>query len=105
VVEFSGGAGEAVLAQVLELLRAEVEDGTLVGGLGGGGVGGPAGSEVEGEVGEDLPVVLHEVLLNVVAGADLAGLEVDLEGVDLAEQEAGEGRAGVGDSLLVGAGG
>ena len=42
----------------------------------------------------------------MVAGADLAGLEIDLEGVDLAEEEAGEGVAAVGDALLVvGAGG
>ena len=52
-----------------------------------------------------LPVVLHEVLLDVVAGTDLAVLQVDLEGVDLAEQEAGDGVAAVGDALLVGAGG
>ena len=38
-------------------------------------------------------VVLEEVLLDVVAGAELGGLEVDGEGVDLAEEEAGDGVA------------
>ena len=104
-VELAGAAGVAVDAEVIELLGGEVEDGALVGLFGGGEVEGLTGAEVEGEAAGDAPIILNEVLLDLVAGADLAGLEVDLEGVDLAEEEAGDGVAAVGDALLVGSGG
>ena len=66
---------------------------------------GPAGADVGGEAVGELPVVLGEVLFDVVAGTDSVFLEVDLEGVDLAEEKAGDGVAAVGDALLIGAGG
>ena len=77
------------------MLGGEIEDGALIVLLGGGEVQGPACADVEGEAVGDAPVVLHEVLLDVVARADLAGLEIDREGVDLAEKEAGDGVAAV----------
>ena len=53
----------------------------------------PAGADVEGEALGGAPVVLHEVFLNVVARTEDGGLEVDGEGIDLPEQEAGKGVA------------
>ena len=94
-------AGVAVDTEIVELLGGEVEDGALVCLFDGGEVEGVAGAEVEGETVGDLPVILEEVLLDLVAGADLAGLEIDLEGIDLAEKKTCDGVAAVGDPLLI----
>ena len=101
----AGGPGVAIYTCVVKLLRGEVEDGTLVVFFGGREVEGVAGTDVEGELIGGAEVILEEVLLDVVAGAELGGLEVDGEGIDLAEEKAGDGVAGAGDALLVGAGG
>ena len=101
----ASAAGVAVDAEVVKLLGGEVEDGSLIGLFDGGEVEGVACSQVEGEAAGDAPVILKEVFLDLVAWADLAGLEVDLEGVDLAEEEAGDSVAAVGNALLVGSGG
>src|SRR6185503_1208158 len=66
---------------------------------------GPARADVEGKLGKDAPVVLNEIFFDVIAGTNFAALEIDLEGIDLAEKEAGEGVAGAGDALLVSSGG
>ena len=67
VVEGTGGFGVAVDPRVVELLGGKVEDGSLVVPFGRGGVEAPAGSYVEGEAFVDAPVVLGEVLLDVIA--------------------------------------
>ncbi len=66
---------------------------------------GPACADIEGQIVGDTPVVFCEVLLDVVAGTELGCLQVDLESVDLAEQEAGDGVAAAGDALLIRASG
>ena len=66
---------------------------------------GLACANVGGEAVGDLPVVLREIFFDVIAGADLAFLQVDRKGVDLAEEKTGDGVAAVGDTLLVGSGG
>ena len=104
-VQFAGAAGVSVLAEIVELLGLEIEDCTLVGLFVGGEVQGPARADVQGEAVGGLPIILQEVLFDLVAGADDALLKIDLEVVDLAEEEACEGVAAVGDALLVGAGG
>ena len=97
VVKLAGAAGVAYLtilgAEVVKLLGGQVEDGTLVAGFGGRQVEGVTRAEVEDESRRDAVVILEEELVDVVAGADGAGLKVDGEGVHLAEEEAGEGVA------------
>src|ERR1700760_419008 len=68
-------------------------------------VEGVARADVKSQRGHELPVILYEVFLDVIAGADFAGLQVDSEVVDLSEKETGKGAAGASGSLLVGAGG
>ncbi len=107
---FAGGLGVAVDAYVVENLGGRVKDSALVVLFGGWVVEGPAKAEVGGEFGREAPVVLDEVLLQVVAGAQDTGLKVDREGINLAEEEAGEavaagGAGGAGGGLRVGPGG
>ena len=68
----------------------EIEDCALIVLLNGGEMEGPTSTDICGETVRDLPVVLNEVFLYVVAGADLVFLEVDLEGIYLAEEKAGD---------------
>ncbi len=105
IVKLAGAAAVAVDAEVVELLRGEVEDRALVVLLDRGEVKGPARADVGGEAVGDFPVVLDEILLDLVARPNLAFLQVDLEGIDLAEEEAGDGVAAVGDALLIGSSG
>ena len=70
-----------------------------------------ANAKIERQRGRGSPVILGEKLLDVVAWADGARLQIDGKGVDLAEKEAGE-RVAVGalirrgdrETLLIGAG-
>ena len=95
--------GSAVLPSgKVELLGGGVEDGALVVLFGRRRVQGVAGAEVDGQAVGGAPVVLRVVLLDVVAGAEDGGLEVDVEGIDLAEEEAGEGVAAGGGGAAVG---
>ena len=74
VVQFAGAAGVAVDAEVIQLLRSEIEDSALVGFLNRWEVEGPAGADVCGEAVGQLPVVLHKIFFDVIAGADFAFL-------------------------------
>ncbi len=85
------------------MLRLEVEDRSLIVLFGRREVKGPASAEVECEAVGCPPVILEEILLDVCARTDLALLQIDLEGIDLTEQEAGERVAAVGYALLIGA--
>ena len=104
-MQFAGAVREAVLAEIVELLRREVEDRSLIVLFGRGKVQGVARAEVQGQAVGELPIVLREELEDVIARRDLALLQIDLKRVDLAEEEAGDGVAAVGYALLIGSGG
>jgi hypothetical protein len=46
----------------------------------------------------ELPVILYEILLKARALLDLLLLQINREGLDLAEQETGEGGSSVADT-------
>ena len=83
--------------EIFELLRLQVEDGDLIVLFGRREVQRVAHAGVDRDAVRQPPVVLDEVLLEVRAVPDLVLLQVDRELLHLAEQEAGERRAGVGD--------
>ena len=94
--EISGGGRGSVGAELVEFLGGEIEDGSAVVDDGGGEIQGVAGAEVDGEPVGEAPIVLDEEFGDTGAGLDDGGLDVDAEAADLAEEERGEGVAGVG---------
>jgi hypothetical protein len=83
------------------LLGGKVEYGALIGLFRGREVKRVARPNVERQPIGRLPVVLCEVLLDVVPWADNALLQVDLKRVHLANQEAGDRVSAVCDTLLI----
>ncbi len=61
----------------------------------------PARADIERQAICRLPIILCEILFNVIARANLALLEIDLKCIDLAEEEAGNGVPAVGYTLLI----
>src|SRR3569833_458072 len=61
-----------------------------------------AGADVESEAAGEFPSVLYTEFDDAITGADLPLLEVDLEVIDLAEEEAGDRVAAIGYALLIG---
>ena len=59
------------------------------------------GSDVQSEAAGEFPIVLRKELEDVIARLDPALLQIDLECVNLAKQEAGDGISAVGDALLI----
>ena len=84
-----------VRPRVFELLRLQVEDGRLAVDLCRGKIQRVPQARIDGEPIGDFPVVLNEVLLEVRALLNLRLLQVDRERLNLAEQKAGQRRAGI----------
>lgn len=94
VFEVASGARESVLAEEVELLGAEIEDGAAIVADGGGEVEGVANAEVEGESRGEADVVLEEEFGDAGTGLERFFLEVDLELLDLPKEEGGDGVSG-----------
>ena len=77
------------------MLGAEIEDGALVAGFRRREVERPAHPDVDREGARQFPVVLCKIFFDLVAGPHFALLQIDLEVVHLAKQEAGNRIASV----------
>src|SRR5215813_13183798 len=93
--------GESVLAEVVELLRLQVEYRSLVVFLSRREVESPACSEIKRQAICEAPVILPKELKDVIARPKLALLKINLECIHLSEQKAGERIACVGHALLI----
>ena len=70
--QFARAAGVSVVAEVVELLRLQVEDSPLIVLFRRGMMQCPAGAQVEGEAICQFPVILKKIFLDVIARADFA---------------------------------
>src|SRR6185436_18148159 len=83
-----------LLTRILELLRLQVEHGSLAIDLCRWEIQRVAQSRIERQAIGHLPVVLNEVFLNVRALLNIGLLEIDIECLHLSQQEAREGITG-----------
>jgi hypothetical protein len=101
-MEFTRGPRVIVAAEILELLRLKVENGSLVPRFDRGEVQRVAQPAVHRDTVGYAPVVLGKILFKVGAIAYLILLQIDRELLDLPQQETRERRPRVCDAGQVG---